>query len=189
MLEATCLVDGCTRSAFCRGWCRPCYGRQWRANRSETQRQAVLRATRDWRARNPDHIRDYNQAWARANPDRRRELHAAAYWADPEAAREKARIWARENPEKRRNREQRRRARKLGSDDPLTNQQWLDILCAHDYRCYYCGRSDRRLQQEHKVPLSRGGAHDCYNVVPACWPCNSRKGARTPEEFLGLVSR
>jgi 5-methylcytosine-specific restriction endonuclease McrA len=51
-------------------------------------------------------------------------------------------------------------------------------------RCQYCGGTfaQRRLNLDHVVPLSRGGASSWENVVCACIECNSRKGCRTPDE-------
>jgi 5-methylcytosine-specific restriction endonuclease McrA len=49
-------------------------------------------------------------------------------------------------------------------------------------RCQYCGKifPQRELNLDHVVPLARGGRSSWENVVTACVPCNSRKGARTP---------
>lgn len=51
-------------------------------------------------------------------------------------------------------------------------------------RCQYCGRvqTQRHLNLDHVVPLSRGGTSTWENVVCACIDCNSRKGSRTPRE-------
>lgn len=50
-------------------------------------------------------------------------------------------------------------------------------------RCRYC---DTRLETnyaiDHVIPKSRGGSNDLDNLVLTCKSCNSRKGARTPEE-------
>lgn len=57
-------------------------------------------------------------------------------------------------------------------------------LFARDYQlCLYCGRRAGRqtLTRDHVEPLSRGGLDIWENVVTACFQCNSRKGARTPQ--------
>ncbi|MEC9466523.1 MAG: HNH endonuclease [Myxococcota bacterium] len=52
------------------------------------------------------------------------------------------------------------------------------------YTCQYCEKRFVRakLNLDHVMPRSRGGAHSWTNVVTSCIPCNSRKGGRTPEE-------
>ena len=43
-----------------------------------------------------------------------------------------------------------------------------------------------KLEQEHVIPISRGGAHTAENVVPSCTTCNRIKQARGP---LAMVNR
>ena len=58
-----------------------------------------------------------------------------------------------------------------------------------DY-CRYCGRlvnwqdrkSDAGGTYDHVVPLSQGGHEGADNIVSCCRACNTKKGARTPEE-------
>jgi 5-methylcytosine-specific restriction endonuclease McrA len=50
--------------------------------------------------------------------------------------------------------------------------------------CSYCGSEDD-LTRDHVMPRSRGGLNDESNKVWACRSCNSAKGNRTPEEWLG----
>ncbi len=76
----------------------------------------------------------------------------------------------------------RRRAVKVaGGIDPDTWAAICDsytvagrVLCA-----YGCGRE--ATQQEHVIPIARGGQHSPGNLVPACWPCNAAKGTQTWE--------
>jgi 5-methylcytosine-specific restriction endonuclease McrA len=51
-------------------------------------------------------------------------------------------------------------------------------------RCCYCGRRFQRafLNYDHVLPRSRGGKTVFENIVTACFPCNSRKDNRTPQE-------
>jgi 5-methylcytosine-specific restriction endonuclease McrA len=59
----------------------------------------------------------------------------------------------------------------------LTTEQWQTILEIHNFQCKYCG-ADGKLTMDHVTPISRGGQHTASNIVPACQPCNSRKGAK-----------
>lgn len=59
-----------------------------------------------------------------------------------------------------------------------------NIYLRDDHRCQYCGdpfRSDE-LTFDHVVPQAQGGGKSWTNIVSACYPCNRRKGNRTPEE-------
>ena len=37
---------------------------------------------------------------------------------------------------------------------------------------------------DHMIPLSKGGGHTIYNIVPACRSCNRKKNAKFPLNFL-----
>ena len=41
--------------------------------------------------------------------------------------------------------------------------------------CAYCGATDRPLQRDCVLPISRGGRYTIDNVVPACGSCNASK--------------
>jgi 5-methylcytosine-specific restriction endonuclease McrA len=84
----------------------------------------------------------------------------------------------RANPEKRLEDNRRRRARKLGSNEPgVTAAEWREVLEYHDYRCAYCLEKHEKLSMDHIIALTRGGEHSPDNVVPACASCNSTKYA------------
>lgn len=78
---------------------------------------------------------------------------------------------------------EKRRALKLGAVGEFTEADWLDLLEWTEHRCFYCGKRVK-LEQDHLIPLSRQGAHDRTNIVPACRSCNSRKKDKTYEEFV-----
>lgn len=92
-----------------------------------------------------------------------------------------ARVWPTEK-EARAASHDRRRARKFGTGYELF---WRRTIYERDnWRCQICmlpvDRSevpDRHLRPslDHKVPLSRGGAHSRENVQCSHWICNSRK--------------
>lgn len=64
---------------------------------------------------------------------------------------------------------------------PLTN---ANLFKRDDYTCLYCGERFPRssLSRDHIVPQAKGGPDTWENTATACAPCNSFKGARTPEE-------
>ena len=41
--------------------------------------------------------------------------------------------------------------------------------------CAYCGATDRPLQRDCVLPVSRGGRYTLGNVAPACGSCNASK--------------
>ena len=55
-----------------------------------------------------------------------------------------------------------------------------EVLRRDRHTCQYCG-SKKQLTLDHVIPKAWGGQHTWDNVVAACSPCNSQKGARSPE--------
>lgn len=62
----------------------------------------------------------------------------------------------------------------------LSRLQYLCLVFGE--RCFYCERPFpiSQLTKDHVVPKSAGGSHEPRNQVPACQPCNQRKGSRMP---------
>lgn len=86
-------------------------------------------------------------------------------------------------PAVKRNAKRARKNRRVKTID-LTPQQWHEILIAHDHCCAYCGIHLAHPTMDHIVALSRGGSHTASNVIPACEPCNTRKGSTYVTRFL-----
>lgn len=83
----------------------------------------------------------------------------------------------RRRPEVLRHRRAIRRARERGAPGSHTHAEWLAKIELYAGACAYCGRTDAPLCRDHVVPVAKGGTNDIDNIVPACRPCNSRKGA------------
>jgi 5-methylcytosine-specific restriction endonuclease McrA len=65
----------------------------------------------------------------------------------------------------------------LGGQVNLTASQWMEIKDKFSNSCAYCHR-ETILTMDHIIPLSKGGEHTAENVLPACRPCNGKKGAK-----------
>lgn len=64
----------------------------------------------------------------------------------------------------------------------VTPSQVRRRFAQFDHACAYCGRTGD-LQQEHFLPISRGGTHVLSNILPACLPCNYSKSDHDPEAW------
>ena len=56
----------------------------------------------------------------------------------------------------------------------MTDARWTALQHARG-GCAYCGATERPLQRDCVMPISRGGRHTLGNVVPARRPCNTSK--------------
>lgn len=60
----------------------------------------------------------------------------------------------------------------------------INVFTRDQFRCQYCGLPfpPKRLNYDHVIPRQQGGRTVWDNIVTSCYPCNERKGARTPEQ-------
>lgn len=69
----------------------------------------------------------------------------------------------------------RRRKRRMERvEHDLSDDQWTALQVAWG-GCAYCGATDRPLQRDCVLALSRGGRYTLDNIAPACGPCNTSK--------------
>jgi len=80
----------------------------------------------------------------------------------------------------------RRRKRRMARvTHDLTDEQWAALTAAWN-GCAYCGATDRPLQRDCVLPISRGGRYTLDNVAPACGSCNASK---CNDEVTGWLRR
>ena len=60
----------------------------------------------------------------------------------------------------------------------------VNVFTRDGFRCCYCGSPKRmsELNYDHVTPRHLGGRTVWDNIVTACYPCNSKKANRTPEQ-------
>lgn len=166
-------------------WCKACH----KAYRQEHAVEIAARNLQYQRA-NRDKTRGWNRKHYWKDPEGQRERGRQRYSENGEAIRLKHAEWRKAHPEARRLASQRRHKRvREASGEKLTAEQWLQILEDFKYKCAYCGKSVDKLEKEHRVPLSRGGSHAIYNIVPSCRPCNQQKNVKTADEFAAQSVR
>ena len=69
----------------------------------------------------------------------------------------------------------RKRKRRMDRvDHDLSDGQWTALKAAWG-GCAYCGGTDKPLQRDCVLALSRGGRYTLDNIVPACRSCNTSK--------------
>ncbi len=69
---------------------------------------------------------------------------------------------------------QRRNAIKSTLQSNLTLEQWAEVKEHFHNKCAYCGK-ERTLEQEHFIPISKGGEYTINNIIPSCRSCNASK--------------
>jgi len=127
---------------------------------------------------NKESFVEYNKQYRQENKERIAEYRQE----NKERIAEWSKQYRQENPEKLAIHRQRREARKRQLESTLTFEQWEQIKQDFNHECAYCGKVEK-LQQEHFLPLSKGGEYTHNNIVPACQSCNSNKRAKLFHEW------
>lgn len=136
--------------------------RKYRKNR---ERSKIL--TAQWRRRNPERQRELNKASHQRNAANRLAQKKEYYQRVVKQV-SKSEPWL----VKDRIRKALRRA-----SGTLTPQEWADIRATQNDRCFWC-KEAKKLEIDHRIPVSRGGLTNKDNVVGACKSCNSSRGNR-----------
>jgi len=171
--------------------------KRWAKNRDKYNKYQ-----REYRANNRETRLPREKAIRDANREKINQQKRALYWNDPEKYRTQNRRFHAENRHKmkewyrkyrQRNREvvrargrageQRRRNAKRSLPDTLTDEEWQRILEVHFNRCHYCGCGGK-LEEDHIIPVCKGGGHTKENIVPACKRCNAEKGVSDYEDYV-----
>ena len=80
----------------------------------------------------------------------------------------------------------RRRQRRMAAvEHDLSPAEWAALQEAWG-GCAYCGATDRPLQRDCVLAISRGGRYTLDNIAPACGPCNASK---CNDEVTGWLRR
>lgn len=134
-----------------------CYRENRKEKRSETMykyiesnKEKILAYKKLYRIKNRDKIREYDQT-KRSTPEGRMQ---------------------------RIKNQQARLARKRVLQNDFDLNHWGSCKSFFNHQCAYCGTSDVKLQQEHFIPLSKGGEYTVNNIVPSCRRCNNSKHAK-----------
>ncbi len=172
--------------------------RKWRAANIERIREVDNVARRIYAQQNPDKIK----AWKAAEYQRLKTRGVKRKYSPEASARavQRAMAWKRRNPVavktinarwKRENSHlvvessARRRALILKADALNCANRVAVIKASHE--CHWCGCDiTGRATVDHVIPLTRGGAHEPDNLVPACLSCNCSKGNKLVSEWQQL---
>lgn len=151
-----------------------------RPERLERGREEWRTLTPDERARRTERLRE----WKASNPDRVKAMWQRTYAKHRQKHSERVTRWARENPEARAAIRDRRRAREAGADGDYTKDDVRVLLKRQGRVCFYCQCPLTKFSVDHFIPLSRGGSNGPSNLVLSCHPCNCRKAAKMPWEWM-----
>lgn len=130
-------------------------------------KEKIRIANKKWIKNNSDRFKALNKKWITENKDRFKELNKS--WI--ELNKDKVRLIAAKSVQKR-----------IATKNMLPNDfniaEWENCMLHFHNKCAYCG-CEKKLSQDHFIPLSKGGEYTKNNIVPACTKCNSSKNNKS----------
>jgi 5-methylcytosine-specific restriction endonuclease McrA len=140
-------------------YCKQCmsnYSNAWN-KKNPAKRKAICKK---WRDGNQRLVISLARSWNITNADKKREIN---------------RSWnKRHNKQVRMMEKSRYYKEKNAPGNGIIKNEWDQLKEEYFNRCVYCGKV-KKLELDHIIPISKGGAHEIINAVPACRTCNSRK--------------
>lgn len=143
---------------------------KWR----EANREKDSERKRKWCEANREKISIRGKKYREDNKDKEAKRRNRYYEANKERYSEYQRQWSNANRDIKNSLNQRRKARKRKLPATLTPEQWESTKQHFGNKCAYCGK-ELPLEQDHFMPLSKGGEYALSNIIPSCKSCNCSK--------------
>jgi 5-methylcytosine-specific restriction endonuclease McrA len=173
------------------GKCKSCVKNSVRENRRNRVQQYAeyersrsnlphrVEARRKYQENHKEQISEIKKNWAAINHASIAHSKRNHYERNREEVISRSRKWAEENTEKvkaaKADNRRKRRAAKNVSSGHFTAEEF-DALCSvYGHACLCCGTTERRLEADHVVPLTKGSSNSIDNIQPLCGECNRRK--------------
>lgn len=133
-------------------------------------KEKILQRNEIWRKNNLEKVRATNSNWNKNNPEKLKNYRKK---------------WRKNNLKLVRACGRRRRAQERKIKENFTSIQEDITRKAFNNKCFNC-KSTKKLCIDHHRPLSKGHPLTLQNAVVLCFPCNTSKLAKDPEDFYGI---
>jgi hypothetical protein len=140
----------------------------------ENNKEKIKIYKKEYELINKEYIREYKKRYREENKEKIAKQQKEYYKKNKIERFNYLKRWYKDNPDKKRMYSQRREALKKNVASNLNIEQWEAIKKKFNYRCAYCG-GENKLEQEHFIPLHKGGEYTINNIIPACKSCNCSK--------------
>jgi len=138
-----------------------------------------VKARKKYQQEHKEQISEYKQRWTARNIELVADSKRAYYERNREEVIARSKKWADGNDEKvkiaKATNRRKRRAAKNASTGHFTVEEFDALCSAYGYACLSCSATDRLLEADHVVPLTKGGSDEISNIQPLCGECNRRK--------------
>ena len=157
-------------------YCKECSRKENQRYYTENKEKVNAKNRRNYEENKEERLKQIKN-WSNKNREKRNQIDRRSYIKHKAKRISKSLKWIKENPEKHAKRNQERRATIRNLEANFTSVDWEKCKSIFNNTCAYCGKKSK-LQQEHVIPVSKGGTYTKDNILPACKSCNSSKNNR-----------
>lgn len=173
----------------------------------EKNKEACLARNREWMAANKDRRLEYDKeyrvkqahviaAWYRANPNYNRSYYLANHAAirqqskeyrdaNREQIRESQRYYYARNPEPYRINARAQQSKRRAAGPGYKREDVERLLTLQKRKCAICRcKLGKLFHVDHMMPIKLGGTNARTNLQILCAPCNLKKNAKHPIDFM-----
>ena len=138
----------------------------------QKNRRKMNIASKNYYRRNKNRLNELNKIWRKNNKFKMTSYRKKWIESNPEMNAESIRIG-----------KLKRLARMSNLKNDFNINKWQECLMHFNHQCAYCG-STESLEQEHVIPVSRGGHYTPDNIIPACRSCNASKNNKIMQDWF-----
>lgn len=167
-----------------RKWKKSNSGRvkQSRKKYYEEHKEEELTNMKKYQDEHREEIAEQRKTYIENNKEKIKKTQKRYYEENKEAIFERNKKWNERNKDKIRMIDARKRHKRQAIEKTLpadfSEKQWNECKLYFNNKCSYCGKNST-LQQEHFIPVSKGGEYTLNNIIPACQSCNSSKNNKS----------
>ena len=136
---------------------------------------------KEHREKRKENRKEYMEQWREKNKKHRKEYSKEYYEENKEHIKEYKKQYKINNPDKVFNYHHKRRELKECQGRGIAKEQWIEMMEFFEWKCAYSGmqfssnNKERDRTIDHIIPLSKGGEHEIWNLVPMCANYNYSK--------------
>ena len=172
------------------GQCKKCkrdYDKEHNKNYYKENKEKIAEAHKKHYEENKEKIAERKKNYYEEHKEQAKERNKKYYEEHKEKLVEKKKIY-RKTPQGQVahfNSHCKRRKREEQQGEGFTGQQWLEMMKFFDFKCAYSGitLNTNTRSIDHIVPLTKGGAHEIWNLVPMDRSLNSSKRDKDIKEW------